>query len=80
MRDKNGRFAKAENEGIYIDLSLITIKRVIGWVLILIVLLPWLTIISKFNLVKKIFDFIQSLMEYPKKEDSETPKKNGIFY
>ena len=80
MRDKNGRFKKKENEGIYIDLRFITIKRVIGWTLIFTILLPWLAIISKYNLVQKIFDIIQSLMEYPKKEDSETSKKNGIFY
>ena len=30
MRDKNGIFIKAENEGIYIDLRFISIKRVIG--------------------------------------------------
>ena len=80
MRDKNGRFTKSENEGFFIDLRFITIKRVIAWALVFTILLPWLTIISKFNLIQKIFDFIERLLEGPKKEDLETSKKNGLFY
>ena len=75
IRHKNGRFTKTENERIYIDLRFIKIKRVIGWIMLLTILLQWLAIISKFNLVQKILDFIQSLMEYQKKDDSETSTK-----
>ena len=79
MRDKNGRFLKAEN-GIVIYLGFITIQRIIKLTIIIGVLLPWITIISKFNPIEKIFNFIQYLMEGPKKEDLEQGKKNGIFY
>ena len=79
MRDKNGRFLKAEN-GIVIDLGFITIQRIIKWTIIIGVLLSWITIISKFNPIEKIFYFIEYLMEGPKKENLEQGKKNGIFY
>ena len=79
MRDKNGRFLKTENEGIYIDLRFITIQRIIKWAIIIGVLLPWFTIISRFNPIEKIFNFIQNLMEGPKKEDLEQVKKMEYF-
>ena len=79
MRDKNGRFLKAENDGILIDLRFITIQRIIKWTIIIGVLLPWITIISKFNPIEKIFNFIQYLMEGPKKEDLEQEKKWNIL-
>ena len=80
MRDKNGRFLKNENDGILIELRFITIQRIIKWTIIIGILLPWITIISKFNPIKKFFYFIKYLMECPKKEDLEQGKKNGIFY
>lgn len=79
MRDKKGRFQKHENGGIYIDLSLLTIKKVINWFLLIIILLPWIAIVSKFNICDMIVDFIQQLMRGLKKEDPEATKKNGIF-
>ena len=80
MRDKNGRFLKNENDGILIDLRFITIQRIIKWTIIIGILLPWITIISKFNPIEKIFYFIEYLMEGPKKENLKQGKKNGIFY
>ena len=80
MRDKNGRFLKNENDGILIDLRFITIQRIIKWTIIIGILLPWITIISKFNPIEKILKLIEYLMQGPKKEDLEQGKKNGIFY
>ena len=80
MRDKNARFLKNENDGILIDLRFITIQRIIKWTIIIGILLPWITIISKFNPIEKIFKLIEYLMQGPKKEDLEQGKKNGIFY
>ena len=80
MRDKNGRFLKNENDGILIDLRFITIQRIIKWTIIIGILLPWITIISKFNPIEKILKLIEYLMQGTKKEDLEQGKKNGIFY
>ena len=79
MRDKNGRFLKNENDGILIDLRFITIQRIIKWTIIIGILLPWITIISKFNPIEKIFKLIEYLMEGPKRKIWSKEKKVEYF-
>ena len=44
------------------DLRFITIKMIIKWTIIIGILLPWITIISKFNFIEKIFKLIENMM------------------
>ena len=78
-RDKNGRFSKEQNDGYKILLEIPSIKKMIYWLLFLIILLPWLVIGSRFNLITKIFDFLKKIMQ-KQNEEEEQPKKNGLFY
>ena len=40
--------------------------------------MPWVIILERINALKKIFDFYDYILT--PKEESDTPKKNGIFY
>ena len=77
-RDNMGRFAK-QNEWYTINLVIPSFKKLIYWVLLIILLFPWIIIGGKFNIFQKIFQFFENIMEQ-KKDEQETPKKNGIFY
>ena len=49
MRDKKGRFARADEEEFSITFKLPSFKQLIYWCLIFFILVPWLIIGSKFN-------------------------------
>ena len=48
------------------------------WILIFAIVLPWLVIGSRFNLISKIFEIVENLMIKPIEEG--TTKKYGLFY
>ena len=77
-RDNMGRFAK-QNEWYTINLVVPSFKKLIYWVLLIILLFPWIIIGGKFNIFQKIFQFFENIMEQ-KKDEQETPKKNRIFF
>ena len=76
-RDNMGRFAK-QDDWHTINITIPSFRNVIYWILLLIILFPWIIIGGKFNLFQKIMEFFQNIME--RNEDKETTKKNGIFY
>ena len=78
MRDKNGRFAKKEEEGLKVDFSLPSMKKMFCWIILFVIMLPWMEIISKLKIFQKIFDVMESIMLI-EKAPLETPKKNGLF-
>ena len=80
MRNKNGKFLKNENGGIIIDFIFIIFGRKIKCSKFFMFCSLLITIISIFNPIDKIFNFVQYLLEGSKKEDSNQGKKNGIFY
>lgn len=76
-RDKRGRFAK--NEELF-TLTFPSFKNLIYWISILLIFLPWLIILSKFNLIGKVMDIFDSIFNEKSETAQETGKKNGIFY
>lgn len=76
-RDSQGRFAKKDDSELI--LAFPSIKTLIYWISLLLIFLPWLAIISKFNLVQKIFQIFDSIFTEQVKENQEG-KKNGLFY
>lgn len=78
MRDKNGRFKKKEEEGLNFSFHLPSIKTMICWLLLFVLLLPWIEILSNLKIFQKIFDLMESIMLI-EKEQLETPKRNGLF-
>ena len=79
-RDKKGRFTSEtdDNRGYLFTLSFPSIKNLILWTFILIILLPWAITIERANILQKLLNFIDNILM--KKEESETSKKNGLFY
>lgn len=78
-RDEKGRFIKTDDSNKII-LHFPSIKRILIWIVIIWVFMPWITIISKFDVLKKILDLFECLFTKSNDENDETTKKNGIFF
>ena len=78
-RDEKGRFIKTDDSNKII-LHFTSIKRILIWIVIIWVFMPWITIISKFDVLKKILDLFECLFTKSNDENDETTKKNGIFF
>ena len=79
-RDQNGRYIKKNKEDSQLTLIFPPIKSTLYWILILIIFLPWLIILSKFDLLEKLNALFEGLISGKYSEPTETGKKNGIFY
>ena len=79
-RDFKGRFVAKEEEANKIVLYIPSLRRIIVWLAILWVILPWITIISKYNIINNIFDIFDRLVSKTNGETDDATKKNGIFF
>lgn len=77
MRDGKGRFIK--EEGFRITFYIPTFSKMVYWLLLMVLLLPWISIICRLDILKKILSLFDDLMNIAKEEQKETTKKNGIF-
>ena len=79
-RDKKGRFSSETDDerGDIFTLTFPSIKNLIFWAFILIIVLPWAIILERANILQKLLDFFDNILT--KKEEPETSKKNGLFY
>ena len=76
-REQKGRFSKqAADEGIILIFP--TIRTVLYWIILAFIFLPWLTIVTKFNLLEKISTIFDSI--FKDAENMQQNKKNGLFY
>lgn len=82
MRDKRGRFKKAD-DGIILNFSIPSFTKIIFWILLLALIFPWVAIISKFELFDKFISFFESIMTKTNTDvegTKDSTKKNGLFY
>ena len=79
-RDKKGRFTSEadDNKGYKFTLTFPSVKNLIFWVFILILVSPWAIILERSNILQKLLEFFENILI--QKEESETSKKNGLFY
>ena len=56
-----------------------SMKNLIYWAFIIIILLPWMVIGARFNILQKIFEFFEDIL-LKNDENGETTKKSGLFY
>ena len=79
-RDKKGRFTSDadDNKGYKFTLTFPSVKNLIFWVFILILVSPWAIILERSNILQKLLEFLENILI--QKEESETSKKNGLFY
>ena len=78
-RDGKCRFIKTDDSSKII-LHFPSIKRILIWITMIWIFIPWITIISKFDILKKILDLFDCLFAKSNEENDETTKKNGIFF
>ena len=79
-RDKKGRFTSDadDNKGYKFTLTFPSVKNLIFWVFILILVSPWAIILERSNILQKILEFLENILI--QKEETETSKKSGLFY
>ena len=77
-RDKNGRFSKKTDEGIKLIFDIPPIKKILIWLIIFGILLPWMSILSKFDVPTKILKLFDELMNPISNENGNT-KKGSLF-
>ena len=80
-RDDRGRFTKANEDWIKININFPSIKKIIFWALILLIFMPWISIIRKSDLPTKLLFLFDELINSQTNEDGkkENNKKNGLF-
>ena len=76
--DEKGRIAKKDEEGLEIMIGLPPLKRMLTWLFIIGILMPWISIIRKNNLFQKLMDVLDKFFEKTI-EEAATQKKNGLF-
>ena len=77
-RDSKGRFSKKGDDGFKIAFNIPPTKRIILWLFIVAILLPWLSILAKFEVLNKILNLFDELMNSSIIENGNTTK-SGLF-
>ena len=79
-RDKKGRLTSEtdDNRGYKFTVTFPSVKNMIFWVFIIIIVLPWALILERSNVLQKVLDFSENI--FIPKEESEASKMNGLFY
>ena len=77
-RDSKGRFSKKAEEGFRIIFDMPSIKRILIWVISFGILLPWISIIAKFEILNKLLSLFDELMDGKINENGNS-KKSGLF-
>ena len=77
MRDKKGRFISESKATIHLTIP--TLKDIFLWMLILVILFPWIAIGFRFNILGKIIETFENFI-FKAKEEADSQKKNGLFY
>ena len=73
-RDEKGRFAKSCEDGLNVTLGIPPVRKIVTCLIIAFILLPWVSILSKFNVLRKILDYFEFLLKIGNEEDSTTKK------
>ena len=79
-RDDRGRFTKANEDRIKININFPSIKKIILWALIVLIFMPWISIIRRSDLPAKLLGLFDELITQANEADKkENNKKNGLF-
>ena len=79
-RDGKGRFTKNREEN-YLFLAIPSLNTVISFIVICFFFIPWLVIISRFHPLERLeFLLTKAMGINAGNEESDPPKKNGLFY
>ena len=70
---------KKNDEGHKIELNIPSVKKIIFWIVLLWVLMPWISIMAKFQILNKLFNIFQDLFIQQPEEAADTHKKIVCF-
>ena len=74
-RDKCGRFVKNDVDGFHFYFP--PLKKILYWILLFIILFPWLIVFSKLDVLEKLSILFENLLT--SKEENKGTKKMGYF-
>ena len=77
MRDNKGRFSKSSEGGMKITMCMPTLTNIIYWLLLLMIFMPWISIIFRLEILKKLLSIFGDLLMKYNDQEKEIPKKNG---
>ena len=77
-RYEKGRFIKKDDEGLEIMIGLPPLKKMLTWIFIIGVLMPWISILRKNNAFQKLMDSLDRFFEKTI-EETATQKKMDYF-
>ena len=77
-RDSSGRFIKKEGEGLKIVLTLPTFSKILFWILLLVILSPWLVVLLRNQIWKEIISKFEHLF-LVKEEEVRQSKRMAYF-
>ena len=78
-RDNKGRFSKSSDDGLKITLGVPSVKKIILYLLLAIILMPWISILSKLNILRKIVDYFEYLLKLGNEDTDSNGKKMDYF-
>ena len=78
-RDARGRFSKENGKIAKIVVNLPSFENVIFYLLLMIIMIPWIIIISKINIWDRIKEKLEELMALTAKSNEEGSKKQYIL-
>ena len=78
-RDSREKFIKEKEEELKLVFNLLPLSRIISWLILLIVLSPWIMIFFLFQIRKEMMEKFEHLF-FIKEVDGEMAKNNGLFY
>lgn len=74
MRDSTGKFTKANS----IEIKLPKLETIMLYIAIILIILPWILIISKNDIMRKGYSFFETLM-FPTTTDSKSDINGGYW-
>ena len=79
-RDDRGRFTKANEDRIKRNINFPSIKKIILFAVMVLILMPWISIIRRSDLPAKLLGLFDELITQANEaEKKENNKKNGLF-
>ena len=78
-RDDRGRFTKANEDRIKININFPSIKKIILWALIVLIFMPWISIIRRSDLPAKLLGLFDELITQANEAEKKKTIKQMVY-
>ena len=72
--DNKERFYKSSDDGLKITLGIPSSEKIIIYLIIVLILMPWISILSKLKILRKIIDYFEYLLKIVNEDIDSTGK------